>query len=683
MPWKKPSNLNPSAIMHQIYQSTKTLENFAQLPVFARAEVDTWLREFTALTPPITANLAAIARRMDCAPSTARRKYDAWLHSGKSWQALVNKKYLTTKTAISQEFLNWYTTLAEKNQRKTAPAFRIFAEMWRRGETIPGLDNDQPRYQLPKGCTYENLQRKLTDRFALTAMRRGLSVAIAQHGPKIFTTRAGLQVGEYYMFDDLWHDHFVVYKGQPVRVLELDALDVFSACKVTWGCRPRTQRDDGTFAGLKERNMRMLLANLLWHYGYNPTTGTTLMAEHGTAAIRPEVERILHDRTKQHHGQPKITVQRSGIIGEQQAVIGLGHGQGKGNFRFKAPLESLRNLIHNELAFLPAQTGKDTEYRPEHTHGILEETDALLKIAAKLPPEKAALLKLNMLTYHDQFLPLLETVYDRINSRHEHRLEGWSKIGGIEIRYRLSPETDTWISNHEVMQMPETTRAMLLQLARSDARYLTEHRLSPKEMWNRGRTNLVKLPGYIVAELLGHDLSRELKTDSNYFEFQDQELDPEPLRYETRITTPEGLDAKLPNDKYQIYINPFDLEQIFVHDARHRYLGTARRVTRIQRDDVLAREHAFHRRSKELSDLSQDMRARHIHTTIEATERLRHNTDLIRSVITPETLTPTQRRISTQDADQMLSPNQEPRTKNQEPETPNQEPAPDLLESIL
>jgi hypothetical protein len=72
-----------------------------------------------------------------------------------------------------------------------------------------------------------------------------------------------------------------------------------------------------------------------------------------------------------------IKVERGGMQGAA-AHAGQYAGRSKGNFRIKAALESLGNLIHNEMAFLPGQTGKDRQHAPEQLHGLLKHNDALL-----------------------------------------------------------------------------------------------------------------------------------------------------------------------------------------------------------------------------------------------------------------------------------------------------------------
>ncbi len=592
------------------------------LPSDVRSEAEQWRDALLAVSKPIQKSLEEIARRFGVSLKTARRKYDDFRHSGYDLRVLVNRARVPEgESALTPEFVEWFKALAEANQRKTSPALRRFKKLWRAGATIPGMDNALPRHQLPAGFSDDNIRRKIADKFAETAMRRGLGLAVAKYGPQILTTRAHLWYGSHLMIDDLWHDNFVVFGRQLVRVLELDALDVFSGCLVNFGCKPRYQREDGTFDNLKEKYARLVVAGVYFNEGYSER-GSTILAEHGTAAISERVAKILFDRSG-----GKIQRRESGITGEEQAVIGW--GQGKGNPRFKAALESLRNLKHNELGWLPAQTGKDRDHRPEQTHGVLVEASEELKVLAVLAqknPQRAAAFKLKVWEYHSQFLPFLMDAYREINERTWHNLEGWHAAGNIRIDYRTTPSADHWLNDAEFAALPEISQTLLLQAAAADPRYLQSRKLSPMEVRLRDRGQLTRLPAFVVGEILGEDFARELECRGTYFNaFSDQELSPEPLVFEAFITTPEGRPEKLADDKYQVFVNPFDLQQLFVHDARGRCLGVAQRANRIDRDDTEALKREFGRRSHQIAELKKPLLARHAEAVRAETDRLANN----------------------------------------------------------
>jgi len=450
-------------------------------------------------------------------------------------------------------------------------------------------------------------------------MRVGLGSARAKHGPKTFTTRVGLWPMSHLMIDDLWHDNYVIYRGTPCRVLEFDAIDVLSACKIGWGTKPRLPREDGSHEGLPEKFVRMLLAQIFHQFGFAPR-GTIILAEHGTAAVPEFIKRILHDRTG-----GLIQVRESGMTGKEQAVAGMAQGRGGGNPRFKSSLESLRNLIHNELGALAAQTGSNARLnKPERLDGELKHAQDLLKAVAVLAernPDRAAMIQLSVLQYHSQFLPLLADVYETINQRDWHELEGWYECGFVVPQLN---DAGQWVCPETLLP---AKREALLALARVDKGYSREQRLSPREVFNRGMGGLTKLPSFVVSEMLGPDFAREVKCANSYFEFEDDELAAprEVLRYESRILTPDGSEQELPSDSYQVFVNPFDLAQLFVHDAKGRHLGIARRVVPDCKADLTAIQRQFGRNNQRLADLLKPLRERHADTTRTAAQRAAHN----------------------------------------------------------
>lgn len=630
----------PAPVLFAVPQ--EDLSVFGALRERVRTTVDERLgiMNFIALSRNAAAGVREAALQFGIPAATLNRwwfgfKADGWRslvpcnREGCKRASLWGKRPEKTAPALSPAFVEWFIALAQRNQRKTRPAWRVFKKLWLGGATIPAdvngkctdaAFNAQPRHVVPAGCSYANLARYVSNQFELEAMRVGLGSARAKHGPKTFTSRRELWPMSHVMIDDLWHDHFVTFRGELCRVLEFDAIEVLSACKIAWGTKPRIQRDNGKFENLPEKFVRMLLAQVFYQFGYSPR-GTWILAEHGTAAVPEFIKRILHDRTG-----GLIRVRESGMTGKEQAVAGMFRGRGGGNPRFKSALESLRNLIHNELAALPGQTGMDVSHRPESLDGELKHNADLLKAVAVLAaksPERAALIKLSVLQYHSQFLPLLADVYETINQRDWHELEGWHKCGFVLPRLN---DAGQWVDPDSLLP---AKRDALLALAKVDPGYLRDVRLSPRQVFNRGTAGLTPLPGFVVSEMLGPDFAREEKCAHSYFEFQDGEIDPEVLRFESRITTPSGSEEELPADTYQVFVNPFDLNQLFVHDSAGRHLGIARRDISVSKADEAALVRKFGRNNQRLADLLKPVRARHAEITRQAAADARHNADLI------------------------------------------------------
>jgi hypothetical protein len=225
---------------------------------------------------------------------------------------------------------------------------------------------------------------------------------------------------------------------------------------------------------------------------------------------------------------------------------------------------------------------------------------------------------------------MLTDIYQHIDRRDWHDLEGWHACGHIAIDYRLSPETADWLAPETVLSLPPTTRELLTAAAAADARFLRQRKLSPAEVFARGHGELKPIPAYVVAEILGEDFAREEVVRGSYFEFQDTTIEAEELRFEARIVTPEGREVELVDrEKYQVFVNPLAPDQLFVHDARGVHLGIAARVQRVSRGDVEGLQHAWGRAKQRLADKLAPVRARHAGITGQAIENARINDRLL------------------------------------------------------
>jgi len=512
----------------------------------------------------------AIASEVQLPWQTVYRRFRQYSATG-DWRALLDKRHAVAlweraeSIGLPKAFVEYLREQAERNQRTSGAAIRKILRQWQRwyaGDQtarIPGYDTCPPPAPgtyppRPAGWSEKNLYRHLSSKFELTAARIGRCAAAA-HRPLVFTTRRHLWPASHYLFDDLWHDNFVniLDTQRTGRPLEFHALDLWSACKIGWGFFLRSEDEvTGKMDALTESGMRFLLAAVLMRHGYHASRGTTLVVEHGTAAIRDDLERLLHDISG-----GKITVQRAGIQGDP-AVVGQYAGRPKGNFRFKAALESLGNLIHNELADIPGQTGLSVASRPEEIHGMLRYNDALLNALIALPPERAARLKFPILEFSD-WQSIASEIYQLINHRTDHQLEGWA-AHTTPVQFRAQDG------------QPE----------------IRLRRLSPAEVWAPARKQLTRLQTHQIALILYRDflaITRRVRT--HQFIFEAREISPDPLRYvATELTDGE---------KYDVILNPFAPELLWVFDARGRFIRTCERLDIPGREDIEAVQRAMGR----------------------------------------------------------------------------------------
>ena len=555
-----------------------------------RDHVRVWMAAFDNVAPrkPIDAYFASLARYVGTSVSTAKRYYYACRKAG-DWTALIPRNKLPKPDldcrTNQREFRAFLVTLVEEYQRSNKAAFSRLRQLWRVRAEIPGY-RDLPGYPaIPAGWSNRRLSaivKEETNRARLNSIRLGVSSKTNALLPQVFTTREGLYPGAVYQIDDMWHDNFVtVGKRQtPARVIELGALDLFSACRFKWGAKPRLRNEEtGSFGNLNEADTRFFIAGLFNDIGYSPR-GTMLMLEHGTAALREDVERILYDASG-----GKIRIDRQPIEGKQQALTQYWGGTEGGNFRAKAALESLHNRIHNDLAHLSLQTGKDRDHRPVTTDRQLGYISNIIKAVVKAAPNRLDLLRLPSMDFHSQFIPFLQDYYEHgLNNRTDHELQGWAELGHLVTEYTTLPGSDQWLAGGQFLNLPETSQEIITANALANPKDWTRKRyLSPNEVWKPALGGMLKLPDYILADILSQDLAREEKVKGSFFKFKDQSAGAVEHIYEARLYTIEGAVRELPHgETYQVFANPFSPRWLQVYNARGNYLGKCELYKRVQ-----------------------------------------------------------------------------------------------------
>ncbi len=538
----------------------------------------TLLEPLLGMRGGITTALREISAEHGVPYKTVERKF--YIARNKGFSALIDLRACGPKAwnmeipaGLSTPDSDLLKTYVERYQRKALPAVRALRRDYIDGKIRTETPIDL-RTGYPRGWSEANLMRNLPNKFELKVARQGRSAAASERR-LVYTTRANLWVGSHYLFDDMWHDHMVNVLDQrrTGRPLEFHALDLFSANKFAWGIRVRTENADGRMEGLKEADMRFLLAAVLGTNGYS-VRGTELVVEHGTAAIRSDLEALISDET-----EGLVTVARSGMEGAAAAAHQYA-GRSKGNFRFKAALESLGNLIHNEMAALPGQVGMDVDLRPEGVHGLLKRNDALMVAISQLAPERAEMLRWPILTIQ-QFQNIAGEIYARINARTDHDLEGW------DLNY-----------------LPERHTGLM-------------HRMSPAEVWKSGARQLRKFRPEAIALLLLRDNGTEQMIRSGMFQITNGEISGDVLRFDASVLKDR--------EKYLTVLNPYDPSAIYAFDARGRFAAACPRIFSVDRNNLEAVHRACGAAAKAEALALAPFRARHQQEARQKASDMRHN----------------------------------------------------------
>lgn len=517
--------------------------------------------------------------------------YDKWLAGGRDWSHLINRAKVPVDAAglAPETVLHWHQLCARFMGRMRA-AHRELIREWKRGDEIPGLPSTGRAQDLPRSLSYSNLTRPkyAPGRPARAAARVGPSAA-AEFLPGVLSTRVGLAPGSFFFYDDMWHDFSVTVPGQlgARRLLQFHCLELLSGCQVARGMKPELlNAATGRFERLKEREMLFLFAHTLGNLGYNPE-GCVQGMEHGTANVDERVDRLLHDVSG-----GKLRIERGGIQNPALAA-GLYAGRGKGNFKFKAALESLGNLIHNETGdrlHLPSQVGNNMRLNaPDELHGRTQHLDQLQRCALLLPAHLREVVTAEITPPLWRAIELCDAIQERINDRTDHDLEGWEACGFTAALYRLAPALP-WEPQAQLRDMAPAVRAAIETAILADPRLAKARLMSPREVFDqRVRPVLVRLPAHLCVELIGaeHAEIRRVGKDGR-FHFEDMDLGPGEHHFEAALHTEEGHKGDLVQDreKYATFVSTLDPQRMHVCDARGRYLGWVERTRGFNRSDA-------------------------------------------------------------------------------------------------
>lgn len=571
--------------------------DYLRLPSDERKKVELWCEVF-ALADRLDDRLRALAeisQRYNIGKSTYYLKRKMYEKHGIIGLVGPKGRRILGNSARSMpvEFVNFWQSLCAGHQRMKAAAVHriLFADYLQAEKILPGYNTDwrgifareNPGHPVPSVCPYQigvlephgwgyrNLATHAPNRDAWAAATLGTATA-RLYLPSIPHTRAGLKLCQVLVVDDVWHDNKVNFAGQkspPQRPLELGMMDVLTGRFVSWGVRVPRVRADGSREMLKETDMLYLLCDLFCRVGVC-RDGVLILAEGATAAIRSN----LVDSINAHTGG-LLRVETSATRSEPM-IAGLFAERPRGNPKFKAMLESTWNLLHNELAMLPGQTGKDRDHSPADEAGRDRENKALKKLCRLLPADVIEHLRSPYLNYH-QFTDALLTVKQRIESRTDHQLEGWEQCGFVK-QVATTGDGKVYDLDTEKNKGDGPFRALLGYLDASGAAVQCV-RMSPAEAWSRTEANqpLLKFPWALAAVILqsGGLMMKVTPTRQGTLILRN-DFSEERLTFLAIVRSDEGFDNRLEyGTTYLACVNPFAPLSALVCDAAGAWLGTA------------------------------------------------------------------------------------------------------------
>jgi len=568
------------------------------------------------------------------------------IYKERGWQGLVDGRATAAAArTLPAAFQNHVRQLHLQNQRSTTgrEVHRQLIERWnswrRTGSpeyAIPGYDAPPAagRTGYPAGWSVDNIYRLRPDVHALATVRQGAKSA-ANYLPSILKTRCGLHFGQVVFFDDQDYDVKIVAPGTSMKSLRpqgFNCIDYLSGCFLGHHIRLRwwdTAADQ--YRTLTQQEFTWFVIAHLQRYGYRATEGTTLVFEHGTATGYNNKDLLTFS---DHHSfddalaavtHGKIQVNRSGLFNGPAFAGMLFRPQSTGNFRFKAPLESMFNLVRNRMAALPGATGLNRDMKPAEQYGQDQYIEQLMKVHARLDDSHRDLLIYPLMT-PQQFGTIAAAVYQAINSRTEHNIEGWADCGFVTPQIRFTPDDRSpWMSQEELAKLPDAARNAALALSEVPG-HCRPHKLSPASVAEHFAHELTKLPDHTIPLLIPRQWARRcvVKSDRT-ISISDQMLGPEAFTYICRFETRDGAHVLSTGTELLCYLNPFNPDRLAICRPDGSFLGTLTRQPRAAFHDSAAILSQLEERAKLKADLDSAVRPHLAGLITERQAMKRHN----------------------------------------------------------
>jgi hypothetical protein len=486
--------------------------------------------------------------------------------------------------------------------------------LWRRtgdpqwmipGYMTPPMDSGKG---YPAGWSGENFRRCSPTAFQASLARQG-TISATRQLPSILSTRVGSRYLETIFFDDQKYDVQIRVPGfeKPMVPLGFNALDHLTAFAFAPHIRLRWfDAETGVHKSLSQKEYVCYVLTILTTEGYRTDeAGTTLVQEHGTA--KTWANQSLSSPGGFHSFEAALKsltgcrMDSSGLFNKAAFSELLYGPKSSGNPRFKAPIESFFHLVRTYMLPLLGQTGRNPDEAPEETYGIDQYERRMLKAALELPkPFQEALLS-NYLT-GIEFGQIAMLIYEALNNRTEHSLEGWSGCNFFEPVWRWAEdEPGRWRSRSELVSLPAHLREHAIHQQSQDAALTDLLRMSP------AMAREISLHDPCIKRLRLEDWIHLIPTtwfkpvtfrNNHEIHLTDELLPGEELIYLPELTTPSGRTEYLrAGDQVMVFLNPLMPDTLLVCDQSFAFIGTLTRNIRVGRSEEQL-EAMFRQRSR-------------------------------------------------------------------------------------
>ena len=170
---------------------------------------------------------------------------------------------------------------------------------------------------------------------------------------------------------------------------------------------------------------------------------------------------------------------------------------------------------------------------------MLDENAVLLAALDKLPLPRAAEIEFPLVSL-TEFHHIAHDKYGQIEKRHEPQPR---RLGAVRAPPAAGMAEGEWRDLPDMDTLPPDTRARLVAALDGGTVRTRLRKLSRAEVWRRGASDLIKLPGHGVWEILHRDLAAERTVSSNQLAFTDARSTPTSCAFPHAASMPSGTQS--------------------------------------------------------------------------------------------------------------------------------------------
>lgn len=247
-------------------------------------------------------------------------------------------------------------------------------------------------------------------------------------------------------------------------------------------------------------------------------------------------------------------------------------------------IEAAWNLLHNDMAMLPAPSGRNWDAAPQDVTGWTAEDKAIIEAGAQIIARNGDCREALEILHHGQthalsYSQLSDATYkviDAMNHRRDHDIQDWVDCG---FARSMVPFAGALVPLDKAIDELAGDDAAMRELVRTrfaDKQQMAK--MSPAEAWHSFDPKLRKVfDPFTATQILGDELAQQVEVDARRQFTALDEFSGRRLLFSANVRRPDGSVLCLqPGEKVKVWVNPIRTDWALVSRREGEFLGASR-----------------------------------------------------------------------------------------------------------